>query len=94
MHPYQNRDARQTSSMWAQMEGAGSSADLPPVASGSQIPFEGSDYATSPGADSDPYTPADTSGAMSEDLDEAAQVSTYRMHFCLWVMKVHSSESY
>lgn len=86
MSPYQSYDTRQTSPTRGQMQGAGYSVDLPPVASGSQIPFDGSDSATSPGAESDPYrsfpnTPADTSGAMSEELDEAVQVRTHNMCF-------------
>ena len=81
MSPYGFRDARQPSPAWGQMQGAGSPLDLSPGASSSQMTLEGSDSATSPGAESDPYhsfpnTPADTNGAMSEDLDEAALVST------------------
>ena len=81
------------------MQGARSSADLPPVASGSKIPPESPDSATSPGAESDPYrsfpnTPADTNGAMSEELDGAAQVSAHKMRLCLWVMRVYSTEPY
>ena len=78
-HPYQHSDVLQTSPTRGQMQGAGSPVDLSPVASSSRTLFEGSDYATSPGADSDPYrsfpnTPANTSGAMSEDLDETTLV--------------------
>lgn len=75
MHPY-------PSPAWGQMQGAGSPLDLSPDGSSGRITLEGSDSATSPGAESDPYysfpnTPADTNGAMSEDLDEAALVSTH-----------------
>jgi len=99
MSPYQSYDVRQTSPTWGQMQGAGCSVDLPPVASGSQIPLDGSDSATSPGADSDPYhsfpnTPADTSGAMSEEFDETAQVRIHKMCFCLLVIRVLPSELY
>jgi len=86
MSPYQGHDTRQTSPTRGQMQGAGYFVDLPPVASGSQIPLDGSDSATSPGAESDPYhsfpnTPADTSGAMSEGFDDASQVMTHKMCF-------------
>ena len=82
--PYEPRDPRQTSPMWdnvGQMQGAGSPIDFSPTGSSSQIVLEGSDSATSPGAESDyyrsfPNTPADTTGAMSEELDESARVSS------------------
>lgn len=92
---HRNHGTRQTSSTWGQVQGAGSSVDLPPVASGSKIPLENSDSATSPGAESDPYrsfpdTSADTNGATSGD----AQVSTHRTRSRLSVMMVHSPEPY
>lgn len=79
------------------MQGAGYALDSSQVASSSQIPLDGSDSAASPSADSDSYrsfpnTPADTSGAMSEELDEAALVSAYKIVFVSGSLRVHASE--
>ena len=68
-------------------------------ASSSKTQLEGSD------PDSDSYrsffgATSVTGGAMAKDRNErnefntAAQVSTHRMDFCLWVMRVRSSEPY
>lgn len=70
------------------MRATGSPID--PVASTSQARLDDSESATSPGAESDLYlsfpdTPAETTGAMSEELDEAALVRTHEIHLCLWI---------
>lgn len=69
-HPYY-RGTRQVSPTWDRRQGPGSPDDFAPITSNSQIPFDSSDSATSPGADSDPYygfpdTPGNTSGGMEE----------------------------
>jgi len=85
-HPYQHPNMRRTSPTHDDiglMQGAGSPIDLSSVASNSQVPPESSEYAASPGADSDPYysfpdTPA-TNGALSEDFGGDDLVRTHRM---------------
>ena len=71
------------------MHVVGSSVDLPPVASDSQIRLDDSESATSPGADSDfyhsvPNTPADTGRAKSEGFDDAATVNTHGIDSYIW----------
>ena len=67
----------------------GSPGDPSLVASSSQTRLDDPESATSPGADSDftlssfPNTPADTTGAMSEGLDEDTLVRTHGFRLCL-----------
>ena len=77
------------------MQVVGSSVDLPPVASSSQIRLDDSESATSPGADSDfyhsiPNTPADAGRVMSEEFDEAAKVNIHGTGFTSGFSRVHS----
>jgi len=59
------------------------------VASSSQASPYDSDYAASPGADSDPYsfpnTPAGSSRAMSEEYDEDTLVRAHDMRLRFWI---------
>ncbi|KAF9789238.1 hypothetical protein BJ322DRAFT_1041595 [Thelephora terrestris] len=71
--PHQPRGAQQPLQPWDTRMSAGSLGDLSPTASGSQIVFESSDSATSPGADSDPYrsfpnTPGYNNGTMNGEF--------------------------
>ena len=73
------------------MHVVGSLIDPSQVASSSQTRLEDSESATSPGADSDYYhssppdTPADTTGAMSEELSEEALVRVHDMRLRLLI---------
>lgn len=87
VHPYQHHGARQASPTWESGRSSGSPEHLSPMASGSRTGHEGSDFATSPGADSDPYysfpnTPGNTNGLISES-EETTRVSPDEMkiHF-------------